>query len=723
MRKRAVAFLLACSMCMTVPTSAETLRSNTTIRTEQQNQDMEGITSSNVRIPYDSKDADAIGSLPKKWINKEAKTDLKKQYETATTPVENQGGLGTCWTFASLGSLESHIKQTTGVEYNFSQNNLKYAMTQSGYYPANHLENNPYAYDFSVFQGGTFGMAMAYLTRGTMNGPVLESDDPYDEDMYRPLSETKAKKKADIYVTKTKLLGDEYAYVGDKWWRTDTHKDHVKSIKKMILDNGAIYATYFAGNGGSLGNPFYNVYNKKTGAIAYFDGGKDLPYSSDMYSNTNHAISIVGWDDNFSKTNFSKKNRPETNGAFLVKNSWGDHWGQKGYFWVSYQEYFSQCSAFEEVKTREEVYDHLYEYDPLGNTDQLFMPNNGTITYMNQFTRKTNKQQKVSAVSTYFTQLGTAKVYVSPTRNVSDLKLVKTLNVTDTGFQVIDIPSSKAVTITDSNYLVAIQFTSADGFFAYIPVENQWNAAMAKYLGLSTGYTSQARASAGQSYFGSTISSVKKGNYKDLTKEPKYYLGDNPKTNKKVYKSLSNANVNLKAYTKDTGVDLVSISGAEVTGYEGDVTYTGKSFTKSPVVTLNGTALTEGVDYHVEYSNNQKPGKASVKIVGCGQYGGTITKNFYIYPSKSTLSTLKSTKKGGLTISWKETPYVTGYEVYAKKDGETAYKRVRTTTAKTTTVKGLISKKKYFIKVRAYKTVDGKKYYGAFSGWRSKGVK
>jgi hypothetical protein len=64
------------------------------------------------------------------------------------------------------------------------------------------------------------------------------------------------------------------------------------------------------------------------------DGGQDNPYIAD------HATLIVGYDDTYSRMNFNEDARPKQNGAFLVKNSWGDKWGDAGYFWVSYEDYF-----------------------------------------------------------------------------------------------------------------------------------------------------------------------------------------------------------------------------------------------------------------------------------------------------------------------------------------------------------------------------------------------
>ena len=55
---------------------------------------------------------------------------------------------------------------------------------------------------------------------------------------------------------------------------------------------------------------------------------------------SNHSVVIVGWDDTYSKNNFPSSNRPSTDGAYIVQNSWGKDWGTNGKFYVSYEDLY-----------------------------------------------------------------------------------------------------------------------------------------------------------------------------------------------------------------------------------------------------------------------------------------------------------------------------------------------------------------------------------------------
>ncbi|MBR5452321.1 MAG: leucine-rich repeat protein [Clostridia bacterium] len=151
-------------------------------------------------------------------------------------------------------------------------------------------------------------------------------------------------------------------------------------------------------------------------------------------------------------------------------------------------------------------------------------------------------------------------------------------------------------------------------------------------------------------------------------------------------------------------------------------TYDGK--VKTPTITVknaNGTKLKKGTDYDVTYaSGRKKVGTYKVTIKMKGNYSGQKTLTFRVNPAKTTVSKVTpATKKLTVSIT-KKTAQTTGYEVQYSTSSKFTTKTTKTkvitknTTTKTTITK-LIAKKTYYVRVRTYKTVNGKKYYSAWS--------
>ena len=169
---------------------------------------------------------------------------------------------------------------------------------------------------------------------------------------------------------------------------------------------------------------------------------------------------------------------------------------------------------------------------------------------------------------------------------------------------------------------------------------------------------------------------------------------------------------------------LISLKKCKITGIK-DAVFTGKAIQPAPVVKYNGKKLVKGTDYTVKYAKNKAVGAATVTVTGIGRYGESVSKTFKINPKAVALSKLTAGKRQ-LTVTWKKGKNITGYQVqYSLKKSFSAAKTV--TIKKAATVKTVLKKltigKKYYVRVRAYKTVSGKKYYSAWSKAKSAKVK
>ncbi len=171
----------------------------------------------------------------------------------------------------------------------------------------------------------------------------------------------------------------------------------------------------------------------------------------------------------------------------------------------------------------------------------------------------------------------------------------------------------------------------------------------------------------------------------------------------------------VKADVEDLAVSLSATS------------YTYNKKAKKPKVTVNNLShtLENGTDYYVSYSNNVKVGTAKITITGKGsRYTGTVKLTFKINPKGTGIYKLTGKTKG-FNIKWKkQSTQTTGYQIQysANKNFKSAKtKTIKKTRTTSTSITKLKKKKTYYVRVRTYKTVDGKKYYSAWS--RAKKVK
>ncbi len=151
------------------------------------------------------------------------------------------------------------------------------------------------------------------------------------------------------------------------------------------------------------------------------------------------------------------------------------------------------------------------------------------------------------------------------------------------------------------------------------------------------------------------------------------------------------------------------------------VSFTGSNITPSVTVKVAGRTLTSGTDYTVSYSNNKNVGKATVKIIGKGNYSGSLSAKFDIVPAKQQIQKLE-TKYKGFYIDWAQKGSATGYDVEysvnANMSGAVS-KHLTANKPDTLTVSGLSGDKTYYVRVRSYTNVNGKVYYGAWSDIKS----
>lgn len=268
--------------------------------------------------------------------------DLPSHYdlrdENAVTPVRNQGAEGMCYAFSALGACESNILkqglETDPLSLDLSEAQLGYFLYTKQQDPVDNLYGDYINTPGKGSAGGNGMLAAAGLASGL--GTEREEFCPYGD--------------------WSKGYSEYSRYAGQYRLRTCECMTRVADsaskirLKKWIMESGGVSFAFY------------------TNRTLYYDNGESTAYyakDKSFYEDANHAALIVGWDDDYSKENFSESNRPSNNGAWLVKNSYGEDLFDDGYFWISYEDP-STGSFCRYIVEEASNYDDVYEYDGAG---------------------------------------------------------------------------------------------------------------------------------------------------------------------------------------------------------------------------------------------------------------------------------------------------------------------------------------------------------------------
>ena len=407
------------------------------------------------------------------------KYDLREV--NAVSKIKNQFRDGGCRSFAALGALESHIKLKTGVELDLSENNFE---NRQGFYFGT---NN-------VRQGRNRNSDIPYLVN---YGPILEEDDPYipmkgegGEGNYLTQEQVNAAAKNPVIKDGVKqIMGFDFLKTVDTTKVISAEDDELLQIKEAIAKNGGVVADMYMAHDGNKTFPYTDVkyYNPETKAY-YFDG-KDSDRTSKYKTveadgvkyGANHAITIVGWDDDFSKDNFITE--PEIDGAWIVRDAQSEAFGDKGYFYVSFQSVSMGENPYVFTEVIEPQYS-IYQHDELAFTGFREGINFATDEKDVLFNRyKAESDSKIEKIGFYTTKKNAEyEVYLIPDFNsfatdAKDLgedeaeefyKMVQQYKVLsgiadNAGYHTLDIPADEAISLTKGkDFAVGIWTRNSD---------------------------------------------------------------------------------------------------------------------------------------------------------------------------------------------------------------------------------------------------------------------
>lgn len=304
--------------------------------------------------------------------------------------LKNQGDTNTCWAFASLSALESSMDEDAKESYS-----------------ADHLiYHNPFKNSFE--DGGSYVVTMAYLL--SWNGPVRETEDPFDGESPEGLEPC----------------------VRVQEIRQSAPKDY-EAIKRFIYLYGGVESALYVDFDESMLESSY--YNKEFSSYCY---------QGDAVSN--HDIVIIGWDDTYPAENFVGE--VQNDGAFIALSSWGEEFGDRGTFYVSYEDV--NIGGYGIVYSRIDTtdnYDKIYQADLCGFTAQIGYQQE-ECWFANVYTAE--EAISLKAAGFYATGKNTEyTIYVVP--EFTDASLLKYNRyicngfLEDAGYYTIDFPEAVSI--------------------------------------------------------------------------------------------------------------------------------------------------------------------------------------------------------------------------------------------------------------------------------------
>ena len=550
--------------------------------------------------------------------------------------IRNQQSTNSCWAFATLSSLETNLalynyRNSINLSkiYSFSERHLEYATSQS--FINNQINKD--GYNREVGSGGNYSYSHAYLTNGS--GAILESEMPFEnnEDDI-DISQIEGKTvSSEVYDT---TLFPNYNSL------TGTQRDEViNQIKQHIQNYGSVEVAIHGNSSETVG---YSCYNNETGA-KYCNNTIQHPID--------HAVSIIGWDDNYSVDNFAEDSRPSADGAWIARNSWGERieanlldiktsiynqaieqgvqtwtspeevpdsliesmgytiegdiayvkYGDNGIIYISYEDVNVGKQMAGIVKASDTVnYDHIYQYDKLYPNISI-RATTSSVMLSNIFKKQSSGSEYLNEVMIYAPIEQTCKVYVNPngtSTSARDLQLVQLKSgeseSMEVGYHTLEF--AKTVKIVGNEFVVVVEIQSNSNN-AVIGLEGQSD---------ETPQWSTAEVETGKCFmaFGNDLNNC---TWIDLGKIQNQYP------------SLANGDSTIKAFTTNQLYDE-SLNSIEIATPPNKTTYfEGENFDKTGMVIranynsrTNPSVILDDASYSIENGSNLKAGQTDVTI-------------------------------------------------------------------------------------------------------------
>lgn len=242
--------------------------------------------------------------------------------EGFVTDVKNQRNTSLCWAFSLASNLETSLLTRGQKYYDLSEEQLAYFWANRVNDPLGNTPNDKITRTQSNYHGTGNGRVASFFL-STWSGMTTEEKVPF---------------QSSAVTWPDSLAYDTSAYMEDAIFSQYT----VERTKQLLMEYNSVSAMIYM-----LDNYYYP---------------DTASYSCPQSGLVNHAVTIVGWDDTYSKESFPSASGVKNDGAWIVKNSYGKNWGKNGYFYLSYEDQ-SITNLVSNTASTSEEYNNNYFYD------------------------------------------------------------------------------------------------------------------------------------------------------------------------------------------------------------------------------------------------------------------------------------------------------------------------------------------------------------------------
>lgn len=377
--------------------------------------------------------------------------------------IKNQGITNECWAFSAISSLETNLclaqKQEESVR--FSARHMDYATSRTFVDGVNEK-----GYAREVGDGGIPNVAFNYLVNG--EGAVLEENMPFENNEDK-INLSEIEKEIDTVVTgysTLPVINKTYDENGNaictdslgNLYTEESLEAARNIIKNHIVKYGGIAAVTAAGY-----REYYNNPSNIAEATAYYCNKSEIV--------RDHSITIVGWDDNYSRTNFNKDNMPKEDGAYIILNSYGSEVFEQGYYYISYEDVLIETSLYGVTSAEKVDYENIYQNDFYGGWYPIGAASQDEGYIASVYDRSVSEGEILNSVGITNSEYAQYEIYVNPNgRDLSEENLTK-IGETDLlspGYSRIDVNPTE---INSKEFAIVLKQKSFEGEGFYFPIE------------------------------------------------------------------------------------------------------------------------------------------------------------------------------------------------------------------------------------------------------------